>query len=103
MTHDSSVKVDWDDAKNVANQKKHGVSFQEASVLFTSGADYLEIFDEAHSDDEDRFIAIGPIVRDLVLVVWTEREEETFGSLARAGRPRTSAAGTWRTRKDDHE
>lgn len=77
MTHDSSVKVDWDDAKNVTNQKKHGVSFEEASVLFTSGADYLEIFDEAHSDDEDRFIAIGPIVRGLVLVVWTEREEET--------------------------
>jgi uncharacterized DUF497 family protein len=78
MTHDSSVKVDWDDAKNVANQKKHGVSFEEAGQLFTSGTDYLEIFDEAHSDDEDRFIAIGPIVRGLVLVVWTEREDDTL-------------------------
>ncbi|HEX4405173.1 MAG TPA: BrnT family toxin, partial [Polyangia bacterium] len=53
------------------------VSFEEASVLFTHGDDYLEIFDEGHSDEEDRFIAIGPIVRGLVLVVYTEREEET--------------------------
>jgi uncharacterized DUF497 family protein len=53
------------------------VSFEEASALFSSGADYLEIFDEAHSDDEERFIAIGPIRRGVVLVVWTEPEEDT--------------------------
>jgi uncharacterized protein len=55
------VKVVWDDAKNAANLKKHGISLEEASVLFTAGGDYYEIFDEEHSDDEDRFIAIGPI------------------------------------------
>jgi hypothetical protein len=78
------VKVTWDEAKNVANQKKHGVSFQEACKLFSSHAGYLEIFDEAHSDVEDRFIAIGPIARGLVLVVWVDRvvcvdrDEETI-------------------------
>lgn len=71
------MKIDWDEIKNLANQTKHGVSFEEASALFSSGADYLEIFDEAHSDEEERFIAIGPIRRGLVLVVWTEREEDT--------------------------
>ena len=30
-----------------------------------------------HSDEEDRFIAIGPIERGLVLVVYTERDTET--------------------------
>ena len=69
------MKVVWDEAKNLANQKKHGISFEETSVLFTSEVDYLEIFDDAHSEDEDRFIAIGPIPRGVVLVVWTEREE----------------------------
>lgn len=34
------------------------------------------IFDEAHSDDEDRFTAIGPIKRGLVLVVHTEEDED---------------------------
>jgi uncharacterized DUF497 family protein len=37
----------------------------------------MEIFDREHSVTEDRFIAIGPIRRGLVLVVWTERDEET--------------------------
>jgi uncharacterized DUF497 family protein len=36
------VKVVWDDAKNAANLKKHGISFEEASVLFTEGGDYYE-------------------------------------------------------------
>jgi len=79
------VKVNWDRAKNLANQKNHGISFQEASELFTSGADYLELFDDAHSDDEDRFIAIGPIRRGLVLVVWTERDEDVVRIIPRAG------------------
>ncbi len=70
------MKIAWDETKNRANQAKHGVSFEEASVLFSSGVGYLEIFDDTHSAEEDRFIAIGPIRRGLVLIVWTEPEEE---------------------------
>ena len=70
------MKVVWDEPKNVANQRKHRVSFEEASELFTSGRDYLEIFDEEHSEEEDRFIAIGPVRRGIILIVWTEREED---------------------------
>lgn len=72
------MRVAWDDAKNLANQRNHGISFEEAASLFTSGSDYLEIFDEAHSDLEERFIAVGPIARGVVLIVWTERDEETI-------------------------
>ncbi len=71
------MKVAWDEAKNRENQQKHKVSFEEASQLFRSGDDYLEIFDEEHSACEDRFIAIGPIRRGLILIVWTERDEDT--------------------------
>ena len=70
------MNFEWDPAKDKANQERHGVSFDEASELFTGGDDYLEIYDEEHSHDEDRFIAIGPIRRGLVLVVWTERAED---------------------------
>ena len=77
MTYTDELKVSWDDAKNLANHKKHGVSFDEACELFASG-DYLEVFDAAHSELEERFIAIGPIDRGIVLVVWTERDEETL-------------------------
>ena len=70
------MRFEWDDAKDLLNQEKHGVSFVEARGLFESGVDYLEIFDSEHSDFEDRFIAIGPIDRGLVVVVYTEREED---------------------------
>jgi hypothetical protein len=69
------VEFEWDPAKDESNQRKHGLSFPEARALFESGADYLEIFDAAHSELEDRFIAIGPIDRGIVVVVYTEREE----------------------------
>ena len=70
----SRVDITWDEAKNTANRKKHGVSFEEALELLLSRDDHLVIFDEEHSIDEDRFISIGPIRRGLVLVVWTERD-----------------------------
>jgi uncharacterized protein len=70
------VKVEWDEVKNLANRRKHGISLEEAAELFASGTDYLEIFDKAHSEFEDRFIAIGPVTRDLILVVWTERDDD---------------------------
>ncbi len=71
------MKVEWDDAKDRANQQKHGIGFREASQLFSAGVDYLEIFDDEHSEAEDRFIGIGPIRRGLVLVVWTERDDDS--------------------------
>jgi uncharacterized DUF497 family protein len=76
MAHTLTVDFEWDDAKDLSNQRKHGLSFAEARQLFESGADYLEIFDVEHSELEDRFIAIGPIDRGLVVVVYTEREED---------------------------
>lgn len=67
----------WDEAKNITNRGKHGVSFEEASVLFQREDQRLEIFDEAHSDEEDRFIAIGPIKRGVALVVYVEQDHDT--------------------------
>ena len=76
MAYACQVDFEWDDAKNLANQQKHGLSFAEVRRLFEAGDDYLEVFDSEHSDFEDRFIAIGPIDRGLVVVVYTEREED---------------------------
>lgn len=50
--------------------------------MFESGDDYLEIFDAEHSEAEDRFIAIGPIDRGIVVVVYTEREEDLIRIIA---------------------
>jgi hypothetical protein len=77
MAYVLTVRFEWDDVKDLLNREKHGISFAEARRLFESGVDYLEIFDSEHSDLEDRFIAIGPIDRGLVVIVYTEREEDT--------------------------
>lgn len=77
MAYTGAVRVVWDDAKNLANKRKHGISFEEAAEVFASGSDYLEIFDEGHSEVEDRFIAIGPVTRGLILVVWTACDDDT--------------------------
>ena len=70
------MDFEWDDEKNRINQQKHGLSFEEARSLFEFEIDYLEIFDSEHSDIEDRFIAIGPIERGIIVVVYTERDED---------------------------
>ncbi len=71
------MRFEWDRKKAQLNLAKHGVSFREANELFTSEADFLELYDGAHSELEERFIAIGPIRRGLVLVIYTERSEDT--------------------------
>jgi len=52
------VKFEWDESKNKANILKHRVSFEEAETVFDDeNAKYL--YDEIHSDDEERFHIIG--------------------------------------------
>jgi len=71
-----------DPAKDEINRAKHGLSFEEASGLFRSGVDYLEIYDEEHSDEEDRFIAVGPIDRGVIVVSYTERDDDVLRILS---------------------
>jgi uncharacterized DUF497 family protein len=77
MAYSCTVRFEWDPEKEAANRVKHGIGFDEARELLESDADYLEIYDAAHSVDEERFIAIGPVSTGIVLVVWTERLEDT--------------------------
>jgi len=58
----------WDEKKNKANQKKHGVSFEEAKTAFSDEYGRL-IHDPEHSDDEERFILLGVSQSIRVLVV----------------------------------
>jgi len=72
----------WDPGKDRTNRTKHGLAFEEATELFRSGVEYLEIYDQQHSDEEDRFIAVGPIKRGLIVVVYTERDEDVLRLLS---------------------
>lgn len=69
------MQFEWDLEKNRRNWRKHGISFEEATGVFDV-PDALELFDDRHSDFEDRFITLGPIERGLIMVVWTERDDD---------------------------
>jgi uncharacterized DUF497 family protein len=78
MTYNRGVRFEWDPHKDQANQKKHGLSFDEAAALLAGESDYLEVYDHEHSDEEDRFIAIGPMRAGVVVVVYTERRDDVI-------------------------
>jgi uncharacterized DUF497 family protein len=62
------MKFQWDRQKATKNEKKHGISFQEALTVFrdTLSITYPDI---DHSADEDRFLIIGLSLSGKVLVV----------------------------------
>jgi len=70
------IRFVWDESKNRHNQKKHGVSFEEAeSVFFDEKA--REYFDPDHSDEEGRFLLVGRSYRlRMLLVCHCYREDE---------------------------
>ena len=49
---------EWDPAKAKTNLQKHGVSFEEASTVFDD-PNSITIDDDAHSDEELRFVTMG--------------------------------------------
>jgi uncharacterized DUF497 family protein len=66
------VRIEWDPDKNASNRKKHGISFEEAATLFAAGSEWLDLADEV------RYLAIGPIARGIVVVVYVERDEDVL-------------------------
>ncbi len=52
------MTFEWDDHKNRLNIKKHGVSFEEAHTVFFDPLTKVAP-DPEHSDEEDRFVAVG--------------------------------------------
>jgi uncharacterized DUF497 family protein len=67
------LTFEWDEEKAKRNLKKHGVSFEEAKMVFNDPFS-ITIPDPLHSDAEQRFIDIGNTPKRRVLVVaYTER------------------------------
>jgi len=52
------MKYEWDEAKNFKNKLKHKISFEEAVTVFED-TNAVTIFDDEHSENEERFIIIG--------------------------------------------
>lgn len=71
-----SLKFEWHPEKEKQNQRKHNVSFTEASTIFVDPLS-ATAFDPDHSQEEERFISIGFSVRNRLLIVsHTDRDNK---------------------------
>lgn len=80
------VGCDWDPRKNVENQSKHGIGFEEACCVFEDPLRIEEIDDGDY--DEERWIAIGRVESVILFVVYTERNGMERIISARKAEPR---------------
>lgn len=74
------VRFEWDEAKNLSNRRKHGVSFEEACEVFRDPL-YVSVRDRIQ-DGEPRWQTLGMVEGVLLLTVaHTVREENDNGSV----------------------
>ena len=66
-----TIEFDWDEEKNAINEMKHGVSFDEAKLVFFDPM-RVDIFDSEHSEAEDRWKVFGMAGWVLLMVNYTE-------------------------------
>lgn len=82
------INFEYDEEKNNRNIQKHGISFKQAARVFFD-YDRIELYDEEHSIDEDRYDTIGDLsagnttignishfsenMNDILFVVYTEK------------------------------
>lgn len=64
----------WDPRKAEANRRKHGVSFEDAATVLADPL-ALTVYDEEHSETEERWVTVGEAVSGGLLVVSHTFEE----------------------------
>jgi len=87
-----TTSFEWDEAKDLANQVKHGVPFLLAQRAFLD-PDRVVAEDLGHSEREKRYFCFGRVEGGVMTVRFTTRE----------GRIRIFGAGYWRKGKRLYE
>ncbi len=94
------LRFDWDPKKSSANQKNHGITFEEAQSTFFD--EWAILYDDPdHSEDEDRFLLLGMSVRVRILIVsHCYREDDAVIRLISARKAnRAEEVEYWKVRK----
>ncbi len=71
------MKFEWNERKDQANRRKHGVSFKEATTVFGDPL-AATIPDPDHSHGEPRYVTMGYSSSNRLVVVSHTEEGETF-------------------------
>lgn len=87
------TSFEWDEEKNLLNQKKHGVSFVRAQLVFLDTSRVI-LEDVQHSSEhEKRFYCLGEVDGGILTVRFTHRKNKI----------RIIGAGYWRKGKKIYE
>ncbi|CAD5959911.1 BrnT family toxin [Planktothrix agardhii] len=70
------MKFEWDEGKNQTNLIKHGFDFTDAYRIFN--LPMVVELDERENYGEDRFVAIGLLDGRVVVIVYTEPDDQTI-------------------------
>jgi uncharacterized protein len=86
------MEFEWDPAKARENERKHGVSFQEALEVFSDDLS-SSVPDPDHSENESRYLIFGQsTARRHIVVSYTERADRIRLISAREMTPRERKA-----------
>lgn len=86
------TQFEWDSAKDLQNQRKHGVAFVLAQYAFADTQRVI-LADDEHSTDEERFYCLGRVGEGILTVRFTYRNKVI----------RIFGAGYWRKGKKLYE
>lgn len=91
---------EWDPRNAAANERRHGVTFEEAVTVFADERALL-LDDPEHSETEERFVLLGlsAALRILVVVHRYRAQQDTIRIISARKATRSEAAqyeGRWR-------
>lgn len=67
------MNFEWDEAKRIANLRKHGIDFLDVAIVFDG--DTLIAEDDRYDYGEQRFVTFGLLRGLVVAVVHTDRQD----------------------------
>ncbi|MBD2152732.1 BrnT family toxin [Pseudanabaena sp. FACHB-1277] len=67
------MNFEWDEAKRIANLRKHGIDFLDVAIVFDG--DTLIVEDDRYDYGEQRFVTFGLLRGLVVAVVHTDRQD----------------------------
>lgn len=69
------MNFEWDEAKNEQNIHKHGIDFADVPTIFDSTM--LIDLDDREDYGEDRWIGMGLLKDNVMVIIFTERLDHT--------------------------
>ena len=69
------MRFEWDEAKSGLNFSKHGLSFEDAELVFSGSC--VTFLDDRFDYGEERLITLGQLAGRLVVIAHAPRDEGT--------------------------